>query len=364
MSTIFFTGFPGFLGSRLLPRVVQRREGARAVCLVQGKFAELAQARASELEAAHPGLAGRIRLVEGDITKPDLGLDPAERTALESEVVEVYHLAAIYDLSVRREPAMRVNLDGTRHLLELAAACPGLERFQYVSTCYVSGCWDGRFRETDLDLGQRFNNFYEETKFLAEAEVQERIRGGLPATIYRPAITVGDSVTGETQKFDGPYYVIQWVLRQKKRALVPVIGDARANRVNVVPSDFVIGALEHLSGRAGSAGVVYQLADPAPLTVDEILTLTEKTTGRKILRLHLPLGLAKGALDYVPFLERAIGIPAAAVDYFVQPTEYSSEHTQRDLAGTGVACPPLPSYFDRLVEFARQHPEIGGSAMA
>lgn len=364
MSTIFVTGFPGFLGSRLLPGVVQRREGARAVCLVQGKFAELARARAAELEREHPGLAGRIRLVEGDITKPDLGLDPAERAALEADVVEVYHLAAIYDLSVRREPAMRVNLDGTRHVLDFASACRGFERFQYVSTCYVSGCHAGTFRETDLELGQSFNNFYEETKFLAEVEVQERMRGGLPATVYRPAIVVGDSETGETQKYDGPYYVIRWVLRQGRRALVPVVGDAAAHRVNVVPSDFVIAAIEHLSGLDGSRGVVYQLADPAPLTVDEILRLTERATGRKIVRLPLPLGLAKGALDYVPFLERVMGIPAASVDYFVQPTDYSSEHTRRDLAGTGIACPPLPSYFDRLVEFVRAHPEIGAAAMA
>lgn len=364
MTTLFFTGFPGFLGSRLLPGVVQRREGARAVCLVQGKFAELARARAAELEAAHPGLAGRIRLVEGDITRPGLGLEPAERAALEAETVEVYHLAAIYDLSVRREPALAVNLEGTRNVLDFAAACPGIERFQYVSTCFVSGCHAGTFRETDLDVDQRFNNYYEETKFLAEVEVQERMRGGLPVTIYRPAIVVGDSATGETQKYDGPYYVIRWVLRQGRRALVPVVGDTATHRVNVVPSDFVIAAVGHLSGLAGSKGVVYQLADPAPLTVDEILGLAERATGKKIVRLPLPLGMAKGALDYVPFLERVMGIPAASVDYFVQPTDYSTEHTRRDLAGTGVACPPLPSYFDRLVAFARAHPEIGAAAMA
>jgi len=363
-TTIFFTGFPGFLGSRLLPRVVLRYEGARAVCLVQGKFAELAQKRAEELIAARPGLAGRLRLVEGDVTRPGLGLGPGERAALAADVAEVYHLAAIYDLAVARAPALAVNVEGTRNVLDFAAGCPRFGRFHYVSTCYVSGCHAGLYREDDLDVGQRFNNYYEETKFLAEVEVRERIAGGLPATVYRPAITVGDSRTGETQKFDGPYYVMRWMLRQGGTAIVPVVGDATAYRVNVVPSDFVIAAIEHLSGIEGSRGVTYQLADPAPLTVDEIYDRLAEATGQRVIRVRLPLGLAKASLDYVPFLGRFLGIPSASVDYFVHPTEYASDHTRRDLAGTGIACPPLPSYLDRLVAFAREHPEIAAQGMA
>src|SRR5204862_3895812 len=117
-----------------------------------------------------------------------------------------HHLAAIYDLSVPRELGMRVNVDGTRHVLDFAERCRALRRFQYISTCYVSGHHDGVFRETDLDVGQRLNNFYEETKFLAEVEVRKR--SGLPATVSRPSVVVGDSVTGATQKFDGPYFVM------------------------------------------------------------------------------------------------------------------------------------------------------------
>src|SRR5207247_6389267 len=129
---------------------------------------------------------------------------------------------AIYDLSVSRDAGMRVNVDGTRHVLDFAERCPSLQRFHYVSTCYVSGRHHGVFGEDDLDVGQRFNNFYEETKFLAEVEV--RRRSGLPVTIYRPSVVVGDSRTGETQKFDGPYFVIQWILRQPRVAFLPVVG--------------------------------------------------------------------------------------------------------------------------------------------
>lgn len=366
MAILFFTGFPGFLGSELLPRMLRRSPDAEALCLVQPKFAELARARADEIEASDAAFAGRIRLVEGDVTAPGLGLGPEGRfpAELRSGVSEIFHLAAIYDLSVHRDLAMRVNVDGTRNLLRFAAGCDGLERFQYVSTCYVSGRYAGAFAERDLVKGQEFNNFYEETKFLAEVQVQEWMEKGLPATIYRPSIVVGDSRTGATGKYDGPYYVIRWLLKQPGIALMPVVGDPTRTRLNVVPSDFVISAIDHLSGIAGSRGVVYQLADPDPPTIAEMLDLIVRAVDKPVVALPALRSLAKGALGHVPFLERVMGIPPAAIDYFVHPTFYLTDNTRRDLAGTGIEVPPFASYVDRLVEFVRRHPEVRSKAMA
>ncbi|MBV9774669.1 MAG: SDR family oxidoreductase [Gemmatimonadetes bacterium] len=361
MPTIFFTGFPGFLGSELLPRVLERSPGSGAVCLVQPKFAALARARADELERGHPALAGRVRIVEGDITRPDLGLGDARE--LEADTVEVYHLAAVYDLSVAREVGMRVNVDGTRNVLALARRCPGLRRFQYVSTCYVSGRHPGTFAEDDLEVGQEFNNFYEETKYLAEVEVRRAMRDGLPATIYRPSIVVGDSATGATQKYDGPYFAIRWLLRQPKIAVMTVVGDTTRTEFNVVPRDFVVDAIAYLSGRAESEGRTYNLADPHPLTVDGMLTDLARATGRRMIRVPLPLRVAKGALDHVPGVYRLMRIPSSAVDYFVHPTRYATERTQAALAGSGIRVPRFPEYSDRLVAFVRAHPEIGAAAM-
>ena len=150
---IFFTGFPGFLGSELLPRVVSRTDDV-ALCLVQPKFRALAEQRAREIESAHPALENRIRLVEGDLTQALDHVDAAD-------VREIYHLAAVYDLSAPREVGMRVNVTGTTRVLDLAERAPRLERMHYVSTCYVSGHYDGAFNENDLEKGQTFNNFYE-----------------------------------------------------------------------------------------------------------------------------------------------------------------------------------------------------------
>lgn len=360
MATILFTGFPGFLGSELLWRVLDRSSDATGLCLVQPKFEELARRRAAELEGAHPQVKGRIAIALGDITMPGLGLLP--ETA--AEVTEVYHLAAVYDLSVSRELAMKVNVDGTRHTLDFAEKCPRLERFHYVSTCYVSGRFAGTFTESDLVKGQTFNNFYEETKYLAEVDVQARMKAGLPGTIYRPGIVVGDSKTGATQKFDGPYYVIRWLLKQPAvLAFLPMPGDPDATVVNIVPRDFVIDAMVHLSGIAESKGKVYQLADPNALTVREILAVVERATGRRVLRVPMPLRLAKWSLRSVPGVYRLMEIPAASVDYFVHPTRYTSTNTQADLAGSGITPPPFASYAPHLAAFVRANPDIGSKAM-
>jgi len=363
MTTHFFTGYPGFLGGRLVPRVLERDPTARAVCLVQEKFIKLAGSRLAELRLADPDLADRVDLVEGDITRPDLGLDEAaERGA--REAIEIWHLAAIYDLSVTREVGLRVNLEGTQNVLSLAARCPDLNRFHHVSTCYVSGRYSGVFSEEDLEKGQTFNNCYEETKFLAEVAVREAAAGGLPTTVYRPAIVVGDSRTGETQKYDGPYFILRWVLKQPGGvALVPVVGDPDATRVNLVPSDFVIEAIAHLSTLPHASGRTYQLADPDPPTVSGMLDVIERSTGKRLRRVSLPRKTAKWAIDRVPGVYRLTGIPSGAVDYFAHPTHYSVHQASTDLAGSGVTVPAFETYADRLVRYLRDHPEVGSSAM-
>ena len=151
MSAVLMTGFPGFLGSAMLPRVLARREGDQAVCLVQERWMGMAAERVAEIETAHPHTAGRISLLEGDITIPGLGIDTSDRARL-SDLREVWHLAAVYDLAVPESLARRVNVDGTEHVLELCRAQSDFRRLQYVSTCYVSGDYAGEFPEDEVLL--------------------------------------------------------------------------------------------------------------------------------------------------------------------------------------------------------------------
>src|SRR6185436_2008360 len=164
-----------------------------------------------------------------------------------------------------------------------------------------------------------------------EIEVRKRMRDGLPATIYRPSVVVGDSVTGATQKYDGPYFVMQWMLRQPRIAILPVVGRPKRYTFNMVPRDFVSRAIEHLSARRESIGKTYALADPEPLTVDETIDAIASATGRTVIRVPLTLGLAKAAIDFVPGVYRLMRIPSPAVNYFVHPTQYDTANAARDL---------------------------------
>lgn len=363
MARLLLTGFPGFLGSALLPRLLARRPGCTAVCLVQPQHLATARDRIAELERGHPQLLERVDVVTGDITASDLGLDTTAGAALE-EITEVWHLAAVYDLAVPPATARRVNVEGTAHVLAFCRALPRLTRLQYVSTCYVSGRYVGEFGEDALDEGQPFRNHYESTKFEAEQLVRDAMVGGLPVTIYRPGIVVGDSTTGETLKFDGPYFIAGFLKRQPGPfVVVPKVGDPDVVRVCLVPRDFVVDAMDALSVLDVSEGRTYALTDPNPPTAREVVDAFAARLGKRVAWVPLPLAPTHALIDRVPGMEWLLGLPAEAVDYFASPTTYSTRNTTTDLEGTGVRCPSFDEYADRLVDFMREHAEIGSKAM-
>jgi len=362
VSVLLMTGFPGFLGSALLPRLLARRGGTRAVCLVQPQHLLTARQRVLEIENDHPHVRGRIELVEGDITVPDLGRSAEARAGL-GDVSEVWHLAAVYDLTVDEAVARRVNVDGTARVLDLCGTLPGLRRLQYVSTCYVSGTYAGAFTEEMLDEGQDFLNHYESTKFEAELLVRKAMADGLPATIYRPGIVVGDSTTGETQKYDGPYFLASFLRRQPPIALVPAVGDADRVRISLVPRDFVVDAMDELSVLDGTLGRTFALTDPNPPTVRELVDLFAAHLGKRVLWARLPLGFARTVLGSVPGLERLLGIPAEGLDYFASRTTYPTTNTVAALEGTALRCPPFADYADTLLDYMVAHPEHSSAAM-
>ena len=355
--SVFLTGFPGFLGSALVERLLERTD--RVDCLIQARYREQAQRRAEQI--AGDDWPERIALHVGDITEPDLGLDADTAREIQDRTVETFHLAAVYDLGVSRAVAEAVNVDGTEHVLNFVEGCE-TPRLHYVSTCYVSGRYDGVFSEADLDVGQDFTNHYEATKFEAEKRVQERMHS-LKATIYRPAIVVGDSETGATEKYDGPYGILRFLLCQPRHAVLPRMAGAETYEVNLVPRDFVVDAIEHLSGLDGSAGEVYQLCDPNPPTVAETVDLFANATGRTVHTVPLPRRLVEGSLRWIPGAAALTGVDPDTVPYFSHPTQYVCPNTRRDLAGSCIECPPLGSYVDALVAYLRANPDLRTGAM-
>lgn len=362
MTALLMTGFPGFLGSALLPRLLARRESVTATCLVQAQHKQLALDRVEQLAAQHPHTAGRITIVEGDIAAPGLGVDVTQRPSL-ADVSEVWHLAAVYDLSVPEEVARRVNVEGTARIIEFCTSRPTPARLHHVSTCYVSGDHAGRFAEDDLDLGQEFLNHYEATKFESEVLIRRAMRHGLRATVYRPGVVVGDSHTGATQKYDGPYYLARFLRRQGAVAIIPAVGDADEVRFGLAPRDYVVEAMDVLSHQPDSEGQTYALTDPDPPTARRLTETFAAHLGKRVVWIPMPLSLTRKAVGGIPGMQRIIGLPAEAIDYFAYRTVHDTSNTQAGLAGSGLTCPAFADYAGTLLDYMAAHPEINDAAM-
>src|SRR2546428_5103517 len=268
--TVLFTGFPGFIGTRVVRALLAGGPKLSVAAVVEPRMAARARDVAVRLDGQ------RIEVLEGDIGERGLGIAADRLDSLRSEVTIAYHLAAIYDLAVPLDTAQRVNVDGTGNVLEVCAGCKKLERLNYVSTAYVAGDRKGVVYEHELALGQGFKNHYESTKFQAELWVRDAM-DDVPITVYRPAIVVGDSKTGETQKFDGPYYMLRTIARSLRMGgRIPQFG-ASAAPFNVVPVDFVVDALTTAATDEASVGETLHLVDPEPVTSLELMKILSRT---------------------------------------------------------------------------------------
>jgi len=351
--TIFLTGFPGFIAARLIKELA--KDGAQFLLLVQPAFATRARAEIARLGEETEASAERFRIVEGDITRARLGMSEAEYEMARRETTLLFHLAAIYDLAVRREPAMEVNVEGTRHVNAFARACRRLNCYHYVSTCYVAGLRTGLIRENELEHAAGFRNFYEETKYLAEVEV-EKLKIELPVTIHRPAVVCGDSRTGETTKYDGVYYLIKYLQMWPRLLSLANIGN-RDVRLNIVPVDFVVKAMAALARDERAVGATVQLADPRPLTTGELFELIAQTLAGRGSFVRLPKPLVRASLSF-PLSEKLTGLPHVGVPYFFIDQTYDTRRADELLAPHGVSCPPFPSYVNALINYVAQHPEL------
>jgi nucleoside-diphosphate-sugar epimerase len=350
---IFFTGFPGFLGTRLVRALADRDPDTSFGLLVQPKFEGRARRVVDDL-----ALSDRTTLLPGDITEPDLGLgDRYDDVA--AQTTAAFHLAAVYDLTIPREIGWRINVDGTRHVLDLLDAAPTLEAFGYVSTAYVSGLRTGTIYEGELVHDAGFKNFYEETKYHAEVLVQERM-DDLPTMIFRPAIVVGDSRTGETDKFDGPYFILNALQKLPRVTLMTRVGSGQ-REVNLVPVDYVVDAMVELSSRPAHTGTVFHLTDPHPLTTQVIMETFTELLDMKVGYVSIPPAVARTLMG--TGIGAYLGIAPELIDYFDHPSHYDRSNTDAALAGTGVECPRLEDYAPAMVRYMRRHADTRSEAM-
>lgn len=341
------TGFPRFLPRRLALGLLARPE-ARVHLLTQEKHAEEARAF---VDQAPPESRARLSVLTGDVASMHLGLSTSELRDLSAGVTDIWHLAEWSFLGADAGELHRVNVEGTRAVLELAADCRKLRRLNHFSTVFVSGDRVGVIAEDELASGQSFRNAYEESKFEAEVLVR-RAMGQLPATVLRPSIVVGDSKTGEIDRFEGPYTIAILLVTSPLQVPVPLPGDGVAP-LNVVPVDYVASSALAIGQDPRAVGRTFHIVDPSPSSSRRVYELIARRAGKKLPRLSLGYRLTDALLK-VPGLERLTREQRMAIAYVNHLSFFGCRNTLEMLDGSGIHCPPIESYLDNLIEFVRE----------
>jgi thioester reductase-like protein len=344
---IFVTGFPGFIGKKLVEALLADEPSSRIVCLVEPRMEDAAR-KAAEADKE------RIEILSGDITDRRLGLSADDYERLTAETTAVFHLAAIYNLAVPLEIAQQVNVDGTGNIVEFCRRCEKLERHNYVSTAYVAGTRKGVVYEHELIMGQWFKNHYESTKFQAEVWVRESM-DKVPTAVYRPAIVVGDSQTGLTQKFDGPYFMLRAIAVSLQRNMPIAKYGRSAAPFNVVPVDFVVNGLLAGSKDDSAIGETFHLVDPEPISAGEVFELLSELYANKKPAYTLPARPVALALRSKRVRDMFQGIPSESIQYLNHPVRYDARRAADLLERNGLRLPRFPEYAETMVKFFREH---------
>ncbi|HEX5513289.1 MAG TPA: SDR family oxidoreductase [Gammaproteobacteria bacterium] len=358
----FVTGATGFIGRRLVQRLLAR--DGKIFVLVRGESAEkLAALRAYWGDEAEQ----RIVPIQGDLTQPQLGLAADDLATLRGQIGHFFHLAAIYNINASAESQQRANVDGTREALACAEA---LEAgcFHHISSIAAAGLYPGVFSEDMFEQAEHLGHPYFSTKHEGERLVRQQYPR--PWRIYRPAFVVGDSRTGEMDKIDGPYYLFKPIqrLRDALPQWFPVLG-LEGGYVNMVPVDYVVQALDHLSHLPDLDGQTFQLVDPAPHRFSEVIRIfchaahAPEPVGTINARLFTLLpSFARAMLSELEparqigtDILQALGLPAEVFRFINWPTRYDNRRTWGLLAEAGIELPPLDSYAWRLWDYWERH---------
>ncbi len=358
----FLTGGTGFIGKRLVRRLLER-DVEPVYLLVYQPTAELV----AGLKEFWGAAAERVSLIEGDISKPDLGVSASDAGKLEGKIDHFFHLAAVYDLKAPPAQVVTANVAGVANALAFAktvkAGC-----FHHMSSIAAAGLYDGVFHEDMFEEARGLEHPYYSSKHEGEGLV--RADKEIAWRIYRPGIVVGDSRTGEIDKIDGPYYFFKLIqkLRDVVPSWVPMIG-IEGGRINVVPVNFVIAAMDHLAHLDGLDGRTFHLTDPNPLRVGDLLNALTKAAHGPALTVKVnaalfglaPPALRHGLMALTPFrrmrkmIMKELGLPDDVFMFVNYPTRFDSRETQKLLRPAGIAVPPFEDYAGRLWDYWERH---------
>lgn len=358
----FVTGATGFIGKRLVKKLLARR-GSTVYFLMREESA----AKLPDLLAYWGVSKTRAIPVYGDLTSKKLGVAADVIKSLKGQVDHLYHLAAVYDLSADEEAQVAVNIEGTRSMVEFAHAIDA-GHVHHVSSIAAAGLYEGVFREDMFEEAEGLDHPYFMTKHESEKLVRKECKR--PWTVYRPAMVVGDSTSGEMDKVDGPYYFFKLIqrLRQILPPWMPSVG-LEGGRINIVPVDFVVNALDHISHKVTKGSGCYHLVDPKGYRVGDVLDIFSKAAHAPKMNLFInaalmgfiPKSVKKGLMALAPVrrirnaVMKDLGLPEDMFTFINYPTRFDCRDTEAALKGSGIACPDLNDYAWRLWDYWERH---------
>ena len=354
----FITGASGFIGRRLVKKLLAR-EDSTIYFLVRATEKE----SLANLYDFWECDAKRAIPVIGDLTEPLLGVAAVDRKKLGKKTTHFFHLAAIYDLSAAADIQLKVNVEGTRNTVKFAEEI-GAKHFHLFSSIASAGMFEGLFREDMFEEAEGLDHPYFKTKHDSEGIVRREC--SIPWRIYRPAIVVGDSRTGEMDKIDGPYYFFKLIQKMRKMlpAWMPTIG-IEGGRINVVPVDFLVNAVDHIAHAKGEDGKCFHLVDPMPMRVGDLLNTFARAAHAPEMTMRInaaifsfiPRHMRKALLALTPVrrirhaVMKDLGLPDDMFRFVNYPTRFDCRETTRVLKGTGIVVPPLENYAWRLWDY-------------
>lgn len=353
-NTLFVIGYPGFLARNLVDQLLHDHGEAidRIYLLALPELHKQASETIKTYAYKHDKNPDLFQVISGDITKPGLSLEADDDHMLKTSVTHVFHLAAVYDLAAPWDIAYNVNVNGTQQVNDWVQTLTNLKRYTYFSTAQVSGKREGRIYENELAEGQEFRNSYEHTKYKAELLVND-LKNSVPLTIIRPTTVKGNSETGETIKFDGLYFMLNYLENIGFLPMNLYFGEGNPEG-NFVPNDYVLKATSYLSMATIGKGKTYHLTDPNPYSMRELQQMISEYYLGKPPKGQVPVRLGKAMMKIKP-VRKMLQIETEVLDYFVVDCSYDCSQTTKDLEGSGISCPDLKDTLPSMINFYRKY---------